>query len=509
MAKDNKYTRKLTQDNFVTEKIDVIENNLLGTYDEDGNYFIAPQIVEELIELEKVRKKAFGNSIFCVGNLLGYGELVFELLFDAKTSGNNAAATLYLLEDVDKINGYVQNTIKTKLKDFNRQVDDFIQVTYNYFNITTEEDDDDEEDEGKERKLIDDLSSEDSFIIAKKQYSLLLEKLLEDKYLDAYGKYFTYRMSTLTKLDNEFARTIIASFNRQYKLIENAFLHEKNYKVLNELLDKCVEEVSGTSPQIEVQEKEFNEKVAPALESFTENMDKLSEKYGNKALNMLKKDDREKVTEILEEHGVQQEQSRESKPNVQQIVNDVKTSQVGVQSQESTPQVAQTPKQDDNASNYIKDMLDSKKQAKESLYSSIRENAYQQAVDTPIVGGHYSQATMNLQENKVVETEKSDDIEKRTTDNNVAVSSLQSRISRLQKFKDDSYSIEEDRPTTASETLESMFDILSKEKEKKSDQVQYKNIKSREDIDNIKSPAYAEMFRQAKMREYQDNEMDR
>ena len=35
---ENRFTRKPTQDNYVSEKIDVFTNNLLGDYDDDGNY---------------------------------------------------------------------------------------------------------------------------------------------------------------------------------------------------------------------------------------------------------------------------------------------------------------------------------------------------------------------------------------------------------------------------------------------------------------------------------------
>ena len=52
----NIFERKHTQDNFVTEKIDIVKNKLLGNYDENGNYSIAPQIVNELLELKKLAK---------------------------------------------------------------------------------------------------------------------------------------------------------------------------------------------------------------------------------------------------------------------------------------------------------------------------------------------------------------------------------------------------------------------------------------------------------------------
>ena len=64
MASNRKLVRAATQDNFVTEKIDVITNNLLGTYDDNGEYSIAPQIISELIGLKKIKKTSFANSVF-------------------------------------------------------------------------------------------------------------------------------------------------------------------------------------------------------------------------------------------------------------------------------------------------------------------------------------------------------------------------------------------------------------------------------------------------------------
>ena len=97
MANNGKITRIVTQDNFVTEKIDVIQNNLLGVYEDDGDYVISPQIVNELLKLHKTKRATFANSVFCVGSLLGYGELVFELTFDSKTNrGKSVSATLYV-----------------------------------------------------------------------------------------------------------------------------------------------------------------------------------------------------------------------------------------------------------------------------------------------------------------------------------------------------------------------------------------------------------------------------
>jgi len=296
---DKKFTRKSTQDNYVSERIDIIKNNLLGNYDNAGNYQIAPQIVNELLELEKYRKSSYGNSMFCVGNLLGYGEIVFEVYFNKDVDGEtNAKACLYVLEDIDKVNGYLQNTIKTLIAEFSSDVGNFIEDSYKKFKIKDTSDDDDEE--GKEKKDLESLELDDSYILAKKAYMLLLEKLEEEKMLDAYGKLFTEKLSLISKMDNEFAKAVLDRFNSQYALIENIFLKDKNYKALNELMDACIEYVSGTQEQFIAQEKEFNDKLAPALQTFTENLNELSEKSEKKALNMLDREDRAKLQEMID-----------------------------------------------------------------------------------------------------------------------------------------------------------------------------------------------------------------
>ena len=117
MGNVKKFTREISQDALVTEKSDIFLNGLLGVYDKNGNYFISPKIVDELITLEKAKKYVFDNSIYCESNIPGIGEIMFQIEY-SKIDDNNSSAKLYLLENVYKINGYLQNTIKTFLTEF-------------------------------------------------------------------------------------------------------------------------------------------------------------------------------------------------------------------------------------------------------------------------------------------------------------------------------------------------------------------------------------------------------
>lgn len=457
MAANRKLNRKLTQDNFITEKIDVIKNKLLGSYNDNGEYIISDKIKTELIALPKHKRTSFGNSVFCVGSLLGYGELVFELNFDSKIHGDrNAAATLYILEDVDKINGYLQNTLKTKVDSFFEHVDDFMESTYNYFHIVKEEDDDDSEDEGRERKIIDDLENEDSFILAKKQYSLLLDSLLEEKFLDAYGKYFTARISELTKLDNNFSRTILDNFNKQYNIIQNLFLQEKNYKTLNELLDKCIEEVSGTSEELTAQEKEFNQNTAHALEVFTESINKLNDKYETKALNMLEKSDREKVEEILDSSIENENQVADNQPQQNQVetkenIKEIKASEAPIIKETPVTEIKETPQEKSEP-------------IEESFYAKFKE---QHSVQT------------DESNKKVVDTSISSAYENPDFHNETTLLNLKDRMNRLGKFKQDFSSLDSKE---SSSTVDSVISLLSRERAKKDEEIEKLNAENRQNI---------------------------
>lgn len=323
-------TRKETQDNFVTEKIDVYKNNLLGIYDDKGKYFIPSHIVDELIKLPKEQTSSFDNSLFCEGELLGYGKITFQLSFDKKSSdGKITGSSLYLLEAVDKINGYVQNTLKTKIVVFQSTVANFMSKAFEFFNVKTKKPSDNDEEE-MERKIVDDEMLSQSYILAKKQYSLFLNKLADEKCLDAYGKYFTARYTALTKMNNPFSNEVLSLFNEEYARIEKFFLRDKNYKILNELLDKCIEEVSGTNESYAVAENAFLEATHDALEAFTENVGKIHEKMGSKALNMLSKDDKEKMEVIIGD-----EAQRNKENDSPEFTDDVPV--FGVRKQNATP----------------------------------------------------------------------------------------------------------------------------------------------------------------------------
>ena len=96
----NTLRKILTQDGFLTERIDVHQNALLGDYDQSGKYFICQEIIDELMAMPKIKKSVYNNSMFCYSNNLGIGELVFEVHYDKKVKNGFATSKIYILENV-------------------------------------------------------------------------------------------------------------------------------------------------------------------------------------------------------------------------------------------------------------------------------------------------------------------------------------------------------------------------------------------------------------------------
>ena len=118
-----------SQDNFTTEKVNVISNCLFGNY-VNNEYIITDDIKDELVNVRKVKKSVFKNSVFCGAYIVGYGDIIFEVTFQKNTVKSIAKAELFVLENEDKINGYIQNTIRTKVGEYIDELDNFIEKTY-------------------------------------------------------------------------------------------------------------------------------------------------------------------------------------------------------------------------------------------------------------------------------------------------------------------------------------------------------------------------------------------
>lgn len=302
MVKNKDLQKKPTSDSFATEKVNVISNCLLGNYIDD-QYVISDEIKDELIEAVKVKKSVFKNSVFCGAFLQNYGELLFEVTFQKNTVKNIAMAELFVLENEQKVNGYIQNTIRTKIGEYIDALENFIEKTYKHFNILLTEDN------GRDYNLDEDISIE-AYIGAKRNFNINMAKLTQRDYNKLYREYVTKRLEVLKKLNTPYSQAILEKFNDEYAKIEKYFLQDNNYKSVSELLDKCIDDCTGINPQFAEQEKELMKEMSPIVEEFTKQAEEIAEKAHPKALENLNKNDRERV----EEMEMQEHQARESAP---------------------------------------------------------------------------------------------------------------------------------------------------------------------------------------------------
>ncbi len=299
-----------TQDQFTTEKINVVNNGLLGEYVGES-YIISPSIANELIMCKKIKKATFRNSVFSSCFMPNYGEIVFETVYEKNTSNNTAKATIFVLENEYKVNGYIQNTIKTALTAYVDDLDGFIEKTYKQFNISLGEGD-----SGKEYKVAEDPNLS-GYIAAKKQFSLNLNKLTEDKYMAIYRDFFEERLNLLKSLNNDFSKSVLDKFNLEYQKIEKYFLQNKDYKALSELLDKCFEDMYGINPKLKDQEKEYREKILPVIITFSQKADKIFEKASSKAMDNLNTNDKQKAKEI--QHEIEEAKKKKETPKKEKV----------------------------------------------------------------------------------------------------------------------------------------------------------------------------------------------
>ena len=228
----------------------------------------------------------------------GYGEITFEL--ELKKQGNNGIAVIYVLEKVDKINGYIQNTIKTQIAIYKDVLTpDFIDRSFEGFNIKKNDDQ-----EQKELNPDDFKSSLNTYIGARKHFMDLLDNATADDYNDMYQQYFNQRIAILKEDGSEYAKLVLKNYSAEYEKIKDYFLKNEgavDYKALNELLDKCFEDVNGLDPKNREKEEELKKKMIPYLHALMMQAQAINQKGKEKVVKKAKANEKQKLEQIAKD----------------------------------------------------------------------------------------------------------------------------------------------------------------------------------------------------------------
>lgn len=123
-----------------TQRNDVIDNSLLGDFNMVGSYVINNNLITELIKMKKIFTDSYSKAIFCESLKKFDGESYkFRLnIISNSPSKGKVTASLELLEEISRTNGYYKNTnsvmIDSKVFPDTKDVDSKIFKTYNILN---------------------------------------------------------------------------------------------------------------------------------------------------------------------------------------------------------------------------------------------------------------------------------------------------------------------------------------------------------------------------------------
>ena len=319
-----KFKMAKTFDEYTTEKLDIVQNKLLGDYNANGIYVINKKISAELLDLKKIKKESYNNEIFCT-SVTTSGRIVdFEIEFKKNSASKLAVAELSVLEGVPKQGGRMMNIIKTPIGKFTGEITpDFVDKALAKFKVVVNA-----TDEGQEKK-----EADDEYIVKRNMLLNYLDQMTQESYNIIYEDYFTQRINLLKQVNNSYTKKVLAIFNDEFNKISDYFLLDKktkkvtNYKAMNELLDKAFEDLSGLS-EYEEQEKMFREKMLPILGIFVAGAERIDSSSKKTVLETVPK----RFKEILTEPLLDKKQMEESRipPTVketnQEIINkEIKT----------------------------------------------------------------------------------------------------------------------------------------------------------------------------------------
>ena len=272
-----------------TQKIDVIDNYMLGDFNMVGTYVINNSINEELSKIRKYYKDTYERTILCES----YRKFMDRpLQFALRIIPNypkmgQTLASLELLEEIKKGNGFYKNTntslVESKIFE-GKNVEDKI---FKYFNIQKDPD-------GAAVKQESDFDVRhinerlDIILKTQKMASGLMTKY--DKEL--YDK----RISALLK--NKKATIILEEFNKRVFHAKDNFLDRNSryyYRHLNNILDSVLETFGSEI----VGEKSLLKALREAQQKYASEMEKIDAVVTSKL--QIEKDSANKLPNIKRE----------------------------------------------------------------------------------------------------------------------------------------------------------------------------------------------------------------
>lgn len=314
LEKENpKYLRKDIDGGILNEKYeidrykleqynDVIENLMLGNYNEFGEYFIQDEIKEELIKCRKVIEDNYENILFVKSenSVNAFSFLNFAVKVIDSDKAGYKMAVLELLEPIYKAKGYIENTQATILKKIVLPNNDvFKSSVYEAFNIIVDNN-------GGKKYLNDDEEFKNT--LDRKIRLLYVKKQIKvnDDYMICYKK----NVEELEKTEK--GKKVLKDYEKEETIAKKYLnLEENDYKTKNELLTESIEKV------FEVLPKPISNNLIVLQKCKSNYINKMIDKLQNK----IKKEEQKPKVVVLEQPKLKIQPTKRIKSQQKSIKN--------------------------------------------------------------------------------------------------------------------------------------------------------------------------------------------
>ena len=292
-----------------TQRNDVIDNGLLGDYNMVGAYVVNNAIVEELLKIKKVYTDSFGKSIFCESlKLFDDRPIKFRLNINSGIpTFNKVTASLELMEDIKRVNGFYQNTntvlLASKVYDDKKDIDKKIFKDFNISHMDPDESGAKVENNFDVRNILLRFDS----LKELKGTSISVNAKLEKKL-------FEKRMKVL--LSSPKCASLIEEFNRQIFHSQGKFLNkfDKNYyRHINQVLDSVLQR-----KKLKEVELEYSKELNASLDMVYARHEQLDELRHAKDFKKIenKMQSNEVKKELEEQVSIEQPKNNDSKESI-------------------------------------------------------------------------------------------------------------------------------------------------------------------------------------------------
>lgn len=250
----------------------VYKNNLLGYFNVNNVYMINPEIVSNLITYPKMIESLEDDKMHCSCYINGYGSINFEI--EISTNTEDITSSLYVVENVNKVNGYQIEPLRTLIAIYENNVDnDYFEKVVYAFNLI-------DDSTVMEQPNLEDINK--SYIYTRKYYN---EKMFLSE-SQSYNKIFKTLtdeiMAYLKRSQNEYSKEVLKLYLSKEKELKSEYLksgRDIDYFAKYELLNMCLYDILQKDPKYKKYKQEFDKIMYLVAQNSLKEIKALNKKF--------------------------------------------------------------------------------------------------------------------------------------------------------------------------------------------------------------------------------------